>query len=153
MSTKTEFASKIGLIAAYTVGSAIGLGNIWRFPCRNPGKRRRGFPPCLYTLRSMPRHTCDACRIFAWPRRTLRLLRRFPHARPESRGGSWGVGAILAAYPDHGVLYGCCRLDSRISLPKRFGRIIRRYRQCRRLAERVVQHAYGRLYIHRQYLR
>ena len=31
MSTKTEFASKIGLIAA-TVGSAIGLGNIWRFP-------------------------------------------------------------------------------------------------------------------------
>ncbi len=31
MSTKTEFASKIGLIAA-TVGSAIGLGNVWRFP-------------------------------------------------------------------------------------------------------------------------
>lgn len=31
MSTKTEFASKIGLIAA-TVGSAVGLGNVWRFP-------------------------------------------------------------------------------------------------------------------------
>lgn len=31
MSTKKEFASKIGLIAA-TVGSAIGLGNVWRFP-------------------------------------------------------------------------------------------------------------------------
>lgn len=28
---KTEFRSKIGLIAA-TVGSAVGLGNIWRFP-------------------------------------------------------------------------------------------------------------------------
>ncbi|MDE6207539.1 MAG: sodium-dependent transporter [Muribaculaceae bacterium] len=28
---KSEFASKIGLIAA-TVGSAVGLGNIWRFP-------------------------------------------------------------------------------------------------------------------------
>lgn len=31
MAKKTQFASKIGLIAA-TVGSAIGLGNIWRFP-------------------------------------------------------------------------------------------------------------------------
>lgn len=31
MSKKTEFASKIGLIAA-TVGSAVGLGNVWRFP-------------------------------------------------------------------------------------------------------------------------
>ncbi len=31
MSTKVTFGSKIGLIAA-TVGSAVGLGNIWRFP-------------------------------------------------------------------------------------------------------------------------
>lgn len=31
MSTKSLFKSKIGLIAA-TVGSAIGLGNVWRFP-------------------------------------------------------------------------------------------------------------------------
>lgn len=31
MSTKSEFASKFGLIAA-TVGSAVGLGNVWRFP-------------------------------------------------------------------------------------------------------------------------
>lgn len=31
MSENTEFSSKLGLIAA-TVGSAIGLGNIWRFP-------------------------------------------------------------------------------------------------------------------------
>lgn len=29
--SKNEFASKIGLIAA-TVGSAVGLGNVWRFP-------------------------------------------------------------------------------------------------------------------------
>lgn len=31
MSTKVTFSSRLGLIAA-TVGSAVGLGNIWRFP-------------------------------------------------------------------------------------------------------------------------
>ena len=31
MSDKAKFGSKIGLIAA-TVGSAVGLGNVWRFP-------------------------------------------------------------------------------------------------------------------------
>ena len=31
MSKNTEFASKLGLIAA-TAGSAVGLGNVWRFP-------------------------------------------------------------------------------------------------------------------------
>lgn len=31
MSTNSQFGSKLGLIAA-TIGSAVGLGNIWRFP-------------------------------------------------------------------------------------------------------------------------
>ena len=31
MSEKANFSSKIGLVMA-TVGSAVGLGNVWRFP-------------------------------------------------------------------------------------------------------------------------
>ena len=31
MANNSEFSSKIGLIAA-TVGSAVGLGKVWRFP-------------------------------------------------------------------------------------------------------------------------
>ena len=31
MSNRAQFATKLGVIAT-TVGSAVGLGNIWRFP-------------------------------------------------------------------------------------------------------------------------
>lgn len=36
MADKTKFASHVGLIAA-TVGSAVGLGNVWRFPAEAQG--------------------------------------------------------------------------------------------------------------------
>ncbi|MDE5658746.1 MAG: hypothetical protein K2I25_06880, partial [Muribaculaceae bacterium] len=38
----TKFSSKIGLIAA-TVGSAVGLGNIWRFPAEAQGNGGAAF--------------------------------------------------------------------------------------------------------------
>ncbi|MDE6277995.1 MAG: sodium-dependent transporter [Muribaculaceae bacterium] len=42
MSSKIQFSSKIGLVAA-TVGSAIGLGNVWRFPAETQGNGGAAF--------------------------------------------------------------------------------------------------------------
>lgn len=42
MAKKSQFATKIGLIAA-TVGSAVGLGNIWRFPAEVQGNGGAAF--------------------------------------------------------------------------------------------------------------
>jgi NSS family neurotransmitter:Na+ symporter len=53
MSGKNEFATKIGLIAA-TVGSAIGLGNVWRFPAETQENGGAAFlllyMVCLFVL-------------------------------------------------------------------------------------------------------
>ncbi|MDE6311011.1 MAG: sodium-dependent transporter [Muribaculaceae bacterium] len=42
MASKIQFSSKIGLVAA-TVGSAIGLGNVWRFPAETQGNGGAAF--------------------------------------------------------------------------------------------------------------
>lgn len=42
MAEKAKFASRIGLIAA-TVGSAVGLGNVWRFPAEVQGNGGAAF--------------------------------------------------------------------------------------------------------------
>lgn len=97
MSTKTEFASKIGLIAA-TVGSAIGLGNIWRFPAETQENGGAAFL-LVYIL-------CVLCLGIPVMLAEFSLGRggrsdSIGVFRTLSPGKPWwlvGVGAILAAY-------------------------------------------------------
>ena len=69
MSQKTTFASKIGLIAA-TVGSAVGLGNVWRFPAETQANGGAAFlliyMACVFLLGIR-----DDSRIFARTRWSL----------------------------------------------------------------------------------
>lgn len=60
MSQKATFTSKLGVIAA-TVGSAVGLGTVWRFP--NEVQSNGGFCVFDYILavRASCGHTGDAC--------------------------------------------------------------------------------------------
>ena len=56
MSQKVKFGSKIGLIAA-TVGSAVGLGNIWRFPAETQANGGAVFLLIYIACVFPPRHS------------------------------------------------------------------------------------------------
>ena len=62
MASPPKFASKIGLIAA-TVGSAVGLGNVWRFPAEVQSNGGAAFLLiyiiCIFLL-GIPVMTADA---------------------------------------------------------------------------------------------
>ena len=51
---RANFGSKLGVILA-TAGSAVGLGNVWRFPYMT-GRRGRVYP-----------HLCGLCLAFGHP--------------------------------------------------------------------------------------
>ncbi len=97
MSTKSEFASKFGLVAA-TVGSAVGLGNVWRFPAEAQSNGGSAFLllyifcvillgiPVMLAEFSLGRGSkCDAIGSFA-------------HLTPGKKWWIVGAVAVLASY-------------------------------------------------------
>lgn len=98
MSQKNTFASKIGLIAA-TVGSAVGLGNVWRFPAETQANGGAAFLliyiACVFLL-GIPVMTAE----FSLGRGGASdATGAFRNVTPH-RKGWWLVGAlaILASY-------------------------------------------------------
>lgn len=97
MSSKTEFASKIGLIAA-TVGSAVGLGNIWRFPAEAQANGGSAFL-LLYALCVLILGIPVMLAEFSLGRGTrgdsIASFRRYTPGKPW-----WliGAGAVLSSY-------------------------------------------------------
>ena len=98
MSQKVKFGSKIGLIAA-TVGSAVGLGNIWRFPAETQANGGAVFLliyiACVFLL-GIPVMTAE----FSLGRGgNSDATGAFRNVTPDKKGW-WMVGAlaILASY-------------------------------------------------------
>ncbi len=98
MSNKVKFGSKIGLIAA-TVGSAVGLGNVWRFPAETQANGGAVFLiiyiACVFLL-GIPVMTAE----FSLGRGgNSDATGAFRNVTPD-RKGWWAVGAlaILASY-------------------------------------------------------
>lgn len=98
MSQKNTFASKIGLIAA-TVGSAVGLGNVWRFPAETQANGGAAFLliyiGCVFLL-GIPVMTAEFSLGRGGASDATGVFRNVT----PSKKGWWTVGAlaILASY-------------------------------------------------------
>lgn len=63
---RANFGSKLGVILA-TAGSAVGLGNVWRFPYMAMQKWWCCFHPYLYRLRVVAGFALHGGRVYHWP--------------------------------------------------------------------------------------
>lgn len=97
MATKAKFGSRIGLIAA-TVGSAVGLGNVWRFPAETQANGGAAFLivyiGCILLL-GIPVMLAE----FSLGRRgDSDVIGVFTKLRPGTRWWVAGAIALLASY-------------------------------------------------------
>ena len=97
MAGKTQFGSRIGLIAA-TVGSAVGLGNIWRFPAEAQANGGAAFL-ILYIICVIVLGIPVMLAEFSLGRGTGKdALGAFQKLAPRKRWWLTGALAILASY-------------------------------------------------------
>lgn len=97
MAKKAEFGSRVGLIAA-TVGSAVGLGNVWRFPAEVQGNGGAAFLiiyiGCVFLL-GIPVMLAE----FSIGRGTRSdAVGAFKKLKPRSNWWFTGALAVLASY-------------------------------------------------------
>lgn len=97
MASKTQFGSRVGLIAA-TVGSSVGLGNIWRFPAETQANGGAAFLiiyiACVFIL-GIPVMLAD----FSLGRGTGKdAIGSFIKLAPRKKWWMGGVIAIVASY-------------------------------------------------------
>lgn len=114
MSSKKLFNTRIGLIAA-TVGSAVGLGNVWRFPAETQSNGGAAFLLvyilCVFLL-GIPVMLAEFALGRGGRSDAVGVFRRLSPGRPW-----WIVGAVsvVASYLILCyivLLYGRCRLDA-----------------------------------------
>lgn len=97
MSEKAKFGSRLGLIAA-TVGSAVGLGNVWRFPAETQANGGAAFLlvyiGCVLVL-GIPVMLAEFALGRGGQSDAVGVFRRF-----SPKGKWWGAGllAIIASY-------------------------------------------------------
>lgn len=95
--TKINFSSKIGLIAA-TVGSAVGLGNVWRFPAEVQSSGGGAFL-LIYIICMLVLGIPVMLTEFALGRGTQSDAQgAFRKLKPKSRWDVVGILAIIASY-------------------------------------------------------
>lgn len=97
MSHKGQFASRLGLIAA-TVGSAVGLGNVWRFPAEAQANGGAAFlllyVGCIFLL-GVPVMLCE----FSLGRGTKAdCVQAFAQLSPGKAWWSVGMLAMVASF-------------------------------------------------------
>ena len=113
---RDAFASTLGAFAA-TVGSAIGLGNIWKFPYLTGSNGGAAFV-LTYLLSvafvGIPDHGCGT-RYRQEDATERRPRLRIGCAETKVLVRHW-LGRHGCGRFDHGLLYGCCRMGFRLCL-------------------------------------